>query len=118
MFLVNPILVTLPCFVLVLLAAVEETAEPPGKLARIFVFLGSRSYVYYVVHTLAYVMAQEILFRLAPGLSNDWLRTTSLVGLAFLLVVGASELLVRFVEQPFRLLGRRLTSRSAESTSF
>ena len=82
----------------------------PGRLKRVCVWVGERSYSLYLTHIPSYALAREILFRLRPPtLWHSFLDGALHVGLALVFTFGATELTRRFVEEPCRRYGRGLT---------
>jgi len=82
---------------------------PEGRLRRVLMWIGARSYALYLVHIPAYFTAREILFRLGVSVPD------SLVGLAGVgLTFALAEANWRCVEQPLRRYGVRLADKVAE----
>lgn len=106
-------LLALVCAVLVYLASCDQGyILKDSCLRKLLVWIGSRSYSIYLIHIIAFRMAYEIVYQLTPpgfrfSPSDSWL----LVAIAFPLLVIASELNYRFVEQPFRKYGLLLAKR-------
>ncbi len=82
----------------------------PGRLKRACIWIGERSYSIYLTHIPCYALAREALFRLRPP---NWTHSVAEgamhVALALGLTFAAAELTRRFVEEPGRAYGRRLT---------
>jgi peptidoglycan/LPS O-acetylase OafA/YrhL len=83
-----------------------------GRVQRALIWVGARSYSYYLVHMTAYGAAREIDFWLwPPNFVHTYGEMARLVGLAapFLLVAG--ELTYRWVERPCRRHGALVAAR-------
>ncbi len=103
---------------LIVLVAVQCSPIAPGALGRALVFLGSRSYAIYIVHMLAFAVAREIDGRLFSNTGNFAICCATAFVIASTLMIAASELTIRFVEQPLRARGRAITDRLSARPSY
>ena len=71
------------------------------------VFVGKRSYSFYLIHILAIDLVEKILGRFVT------LNVVNVVGFAFVLSLAGASLMHIFIELPCIALGRRLTKRFA-----
>lgn len=82
-----------------------------GFAKRLLMWFGTRSYSLYLIHILAYRFSHEIFYQLSPvGYTPADADSYILAAIAFPLLAIAAELSYRFIEQPFRNLGRKLSS--------
>ena len=88
--------------VLVWLASYDEDyLLPSGRIKRILMWIGARSYTIYLAHVPAYFLLREIDFRLAHVMTS-WQLTL----LALALIAIAADMNYRYLEQPLRRRGR------------
>jgi len=87
---------------------------PPGRLKKIIMWFGTRSYAIYLVHVPAYLMTREIWYRLQPpGTVFTDRFAIRFAYTAVILVVVLAELNYRLVELPLRRRGARIAKRIA-----
>jgi peptidoglycan/LPS O-acetylase OafA/YrhL len=113
LFRLQPALQALVCAALVTGAAMYRPHGGPGVAGRWLAAMGGRSYILYVVHPVAFAVAQEILFRLTPVMLPERQRVPILLVLGLSLLLAGTEATARLVEQPLRVFGRRLGDRVA-----
>jgi peptidoglycan/LPS O-acetylase OafA/YrhL len=100
------------CFGLLVLLAADNLAFPTtrGFLYRFLLYLGDRSYTYYLFHFPVFVVAWLLIYRFAPATFNSALRYgVAQVVLVTVLLCPLVEVVYRFVELPLMRLGKRLT---------
>lgn len=87
---------------------------PHNKIQQCLLWIGKRSYAIYLIHIPAFFMLREAYYRL--GLSPDSAGLSAVVSviLALAIIALLAELNHRFVEQPFRRYGRRISVRVLE----
>ena len=104
------------CAAWVWLASYESGYVLPSKRLRpLMMWLGSRSYSLYLAHMTTFMVANEIVHRLAAarGAASDPSWAPVQVALAFVLLVAVAEAGYRYLEMPLRNYGRRLADRMA-----
>lgn len=107
-------LLAMVCVVYVWLASFRRGLVLPVARPRpVLLWLGSRSYAIYVIHVVAFMLCNEFAWRLGDGKDTiaNWSLAPiqALAGFAILLIlVEASH---RFLEQPLRDYGRRLSDK-------
>jgi peptidoglycan/LPS O-acetylase OafA/YrhL len=80
-----------------------------GKLSKVIVWVGSRSYAIYLIHIPAFLLSREIWFRLSGhGTLFDEQFFYQYLITAFVLIVALAELNFRLVEQPLRRKGKHI----------
>ena len=80
-----------------------------GRLKKVCIWVGERSYSIYLAHVPCYALSREILHRLRPPTFWHSFQDSALhVTLALALTFGATELTRRYVEEPWRNYGRSL----------
>lgn len=85
---------------------------PPGPLKRAACWMGARSYAIYLIHVPAYMAAREIWFRLSPDVLKPGPHHFAiLLATGVPLTLALAELNFRFVEDPLRRRGARITER-------
>ncbi len=90
----------------------KDYLMPDIPLKRIFLWLGSRSYALYLTHIPAYFASREIWCRIAPqGTIFDHTYNTRMGLTAFCLLLIFAELNYRFIEIPFRSMGKKWAER-------
>lgn len=95
---------------LVWLASYDENyLLPDGRMKRLMVWIGARSYAIYLIHIPVYFLLRELCFRLGtpnrtPLDLPAWLLALLAIGLIALL----ADLNYCYIEQPLREHGRRL----------
>jgi peptidoglycan/LPS O-acetylase OafA/YrhL len=83
-----------------------------GWLKRLIVWVGSRSYAIYVIHTPAFAATNEIFYRLSPaGTVFDQRFTLRFLVVGLGLTVVLADANYRFIETPFRRRGARIAQR-------
>lgn len=83
----------------------------PGRLQRIFLWIGVHSYALYLAHTFVFHSTREIWSRLTPGKRVDpsyWPEYALTSSVLLILLVGLNH---RFVEVPLRVRGARIAAR-------
>jgi peptidoglycan/LPS O-acetylase OafA/YrhL len=109
-------LVALVCAIFVLIASYDGGYFcPNGPIKRVLLWIGSRSYTFYLVHIPAYFLTREIWFHLQPPhtVFTDRFALRFAYTAAILLLV-LVELNYRFVEAPLRRRGKRISREIAE----
>lgn len=86
---------------------------PESILKRVFVWIGSRSYAIYVLHTVCFILTRRLWAHLLPGTDFDGRFAPHFIVTAALLIVGVAELNFRLVEAPLRRRGRVIAERFA-----
>ena len=102
---------------LIVLVAVQCSAEMPGVAGRVLLYVGSRSYAIYIVHQLAYAVTREIDGRMFSGADGFTLRLVAAFAISSTLIVAATEFTVRHIEHPMRARGRLIAERVSERWS-
>lgn len=85
---------------------------PPSRVKSALVWLGTRSYSIYLVHTICHAFVQE--FKKSAGIAEGGMLSETLTLLSVVLVLTLSELNYRLVEKRFRRLGRRLADQALQ----
>lgn len=104
-------LTSLLCALLVYVASFDKDyLFPAWRVRRLLLWIGSRSYAMYLSHVVLFQLTYELWFLAVPLDSRPFTRNYELrYGVtALLLVIIASELNFRFIEEPFRRRGRRI----------
>ncbi|MDH1071477.1 acyltransferase [Pseudomonas nitroreducens] len=76
-----------------------------GRLKRLLVWIGDRSYALYLTHMPAFFLTRELFHRLAPDLTGNSTAMLSYLGCAGMLTIALSELSFRFIEVPLQRRG-------------
>ncbi|WP_325434860.1 acyltransferase [Pseudomonas nitroreducens] len=76
-----------------------------GRLKRLLVWIGDRSYALYLTHMPAFFLTRELFHRLAPDLTGNSTAMLSYLGCAGMLTFALSELSFRFIEVPLQRRG-------------
>ena len=96
--------------ILVLFASYDKSyILPEGRIKRVMLWIGSRSYAIYMTHMPCYYFTREIWAHIAPvGAHLDGKFAIPLVLTALPMIVLFSELNFRFIETPLRRHGATL----------
>jgi peptidoglycan/LPS O-acetylase OafA/YrhL len=95
------------CGLLVLIASYDrDYILPPSRFKSALVWLGSRSYSIYLIHVTCHSFIMEL--KRSAGISEGSIISVALtlVCIPFILVVAETN--YRFIETPFRRIGRRI----------
>ena len=83
-----------------------------GVVRRALVWMGARSYSFYLSHLPSYALAREVAYRMGlPGQAHGTGAVLLLLSLAVPTTILSAVVTYRFVEQPLRLHGRRSAAR-------
>jgi peptidoglycan/LPS O-acetylase OafA/YrhL len=106
-------MLNLVCGVLVFAASFnQDYILPRGVLQRVLMWVGARSYTYYLVHMTAYEAAHEIDFWFwPPTFTHTYGEMARLIGIAVPLLLIAGELTYQLVERPLRRYGATIAAR-------
>jgi peptidoglycan/LPS O-acetylase OafA/YrhL len=105
-------LITLISAALVFLASYDQDyLLRKGRVKKLLMWVGSRSYAIYLIHIPAFYMSREIWFRIGHPASTNFnpAYLDQLVITAIILILLLSELNYRLLEMPMRLKGRELS---------
>ncbi len=103
-------LTALCCGFLVWLASYDrDLILAPCRLKAALVWLGTRSYSVYLIHTICHAFVQEL--KKNAGIAEGHLLSESLTILSVALILTLAECNYRLVEKPLRHVGRRLADR-------
>ncbi|WP_244505996.1 acyltransferase family protein [Pseudomonas indica] len=84
---------------------------PHGRLRKLLLWVGARSYAIYLIHVPVFYMTREIWFRLSPDTVPDNRLFLPYLFTAGLLLTVLSELNFRLIEVPFRRRGAEISQR-------
>ena len=88
---------------------------PDGRLGRVMLWLGARSYALYLTHIPAYLAARDLWSRTLPKdgvLDVSYAFPVAVTGVVLMLL--ASDFTHRLIEVPWRRRGRRVAARMLE----
>jgi peptidoglycan/LPS O-acetylase OafA/YrhL len=83
-------------------------AGPYKKLHKFFLWMGDRSYAIYLIHIPAFILANEVYFRIRHGWDSSAKFTVPL--LALVILISLVEASAAAIERPLRKYGRSLAN--------
>ena len=86
-----------------------------SSIRNITLWFGKHSYSIYLTHIPVYYVTREIVFKLnqrdITSITNSWLY----LAIAILLIPLAAHCSYKYIENPFRIYGKKLTDKKLES---
>jgi peptidoglycan/LPS O-acetylase OafA/YrhL len=105
-------LIALLAAVMVWIASYDKAYTlPEGRLKRVLVYVGARSYAIYLIHVLVFRLTWETWARLDNSHTFGGTSAALFKLAAFPVILALAELNYRFVERPLRRHGARLADR-------
>lgn len=83
----------------------------PGRSKSLLMWIGERSYAFYLIHVPAFFLVRELFYRMDPAQPFSVGLAAAYGGSALLVLLVATELNFRLVEMPLRRYGAGLSQR-------